>query len=101
MRKPIPGVQGRWCKVSRWWGSGLNRLPMEIDVLAESVDGKTLLAGEVKLSLTKREAEHVQAELEAKVRQLPFVKDYKKIVTRLFVAKKCPFDAIPLPWLDS
>ena len=101
MRKSIPGVQGRWRKVARWWGSGLNRLPMEIDVLAESIDGKTLLAGEMKLSLTKREAEHAQAELEAKVRQLPFAKDYKKVVTRLFVAKKSPFDAISLSWLDS
>lgn len=101
MRKPVPGVQGRWRKVSRWWGSGLNRLPMEIDVLAESIDGKTLLAGEVKLSLTKREAEHAQAELDAKVRQLPFAKKYRKIITRLFVAKKCPFDAISLSWLDS
>ena len=101
MRKSIPGVQGRWRKVARWWGSGLNRLPMEIDVLAESIDGKTLLAGEMKLSLTKREAEHAQAELESKVRQLPFAKDYKKVVTRLFVAKKSPFDAISLSWLDS
>ena len=101
MRKPIPGVQGRWRKVSRWWGSGLNRLPMEIDVLAESVDGKTLLAGEVKLSLTKREAEHEQAELDAKVRQLPFAGKYGRIVTRLFVAKKCPVDAVSLSWLDS
>ena len=101
MRKPLPGVQGRWRKVSRWWGSGLNRQPMEIDVLAESVDGKTLLAGEAKLSLTKREAEHVQGELDAKVRQLPFAAEYKKIITRLFVAKKCPTDAISLSWLDS
>lgn len=101
MRKSVPGVGGRWRKVSRWWGSGLNREPMEIDVLAESVDGKTLLAGEVKLSLAKREAEHAQAELEAKVRQLPFVRNYKKVVTRLFVARKCPAGAISLSWLDS
>ena len=101
MRKPVPGVGGRWRKVSRWWGGGLNREPMEIDVLAESVDGKTLLAGEVKLSLAKREAEHAQAELEAKVRQLPFVRNYKKVVTRLFVARKCPAGAISLSWLDS
>ena len=99
IRKPIPGVQGRWRKVSRWWGSGLNRLPMEIDVLAESIDGKTLLAGEVKLSLSKREAEHALAELNAKVRQLPFANKYKKVITRLFVAKKCPSDAISLSWI--
>ena len=100
MRKPVPGGRGRWRKVSRWWGSGLNRQPMEIDVLAESIDGKTLLAGEVKLSLTRREAEHALAELNAKVRQLPFVAKYEKIITRLFVAKKCPFDAVSLSWLD-
>ena len=55
----------------------------------------------MKLSLTKREAEHVQGELDAKVRQLPFAAEYKKIITRLFVAKKCPTDAISLSWLDS
>ena len=74
---------------------------MEIGVLAESVDGKTLLAGEAKLSLTKREAEHVQGELDAKVRQLSVAAKYKKVITRLFVAKKCSFDAISLSWLDS
>ena len=57
--------------------------------------------GTVRLLLEAAEAEHVQAELDAKVRQLPFAKDYGKIVTRLFVAKKCPFDAISLSWLDS
>ena len=36
-----------------------------------------------------------------KVRQLPFAAEYKKIITRLFVAKKCPIDAISLSWLDS
>ena len=101
MRKPVPGVEGRWRKVSRWWGTGLNRASMEIDVLAESVDGKALLAGEVKLSQTKREAEHTLSELEAKVRQLPFAANYKTIVTRLFVARRSPVGAVSLSWLDS
>lgn len=100
-RKPIPGIAGRWRRVSRWWGSGLNREPMEIDLVAESVDGRTLLVGEAKLALTKLEAEHAQRELQAKARALPFAADYDRVVTRLFVAKKCPVECVSLDWCDT
>ena len=74
-----------WRKVSRWWGAGANRRPMELDVVAESPDGETLLVGEAKLSLTKTEAAHVRAELKAKAALLPFARDYRRITTKLFV----------------
>ena len=74
-----------WRKVSRWWGAGTNRQPMELDVVAESPDGETLLVGEAKLSLTKTEAAHALAELKAKAALLPFAKDYRRITTKLFV----------------
>lgn len=35
-----------WRPASRWWGTGLDRKPMEIDVVAASDDGKALLLGE-------------------------------------------------------
>ena len=100
-RQPIPGVTGRWRRVSRWWGTGVNREPMKVDVVAESVDGKTLLVGEAKLALSRLEAEHALRELKAKAALLPFASDYDRVEVRLFVAKKCPVESISLDWCDT
>lgn len=54
-------LYGRY--VARWWGNAINRRAMEIDVVAESADGKTLLVGETKLALSEVEARHALAEL--------------------------------------
>ena len=35
-----------WKPASRWWGTGLDRKPMEIDIVSESDDGDALLLGE-------------------------------------------------------
>jgi AAA+ ATPase superfamily predicted ATPase len=40
----------RWQPASRWWGPGLDRHPMEIDIVAESEDGRALLVGEARWS---------------------------------------------------
>jgi AAA+ ATPase superfamily predicted ATPase len=40
----------RWRPASRWWGTGTDRTPMEIDVVAESDDGKAILLGEASWS---------------------------------------------------
>ena len=58
-RRPLPGLDMRFRNAARWWGSGLDRKAMEIDIVAESLDGETLLVGEAKLSLPKREAVRV------------------------------------------
>jgi AAA+ ATPase superfamily predicted ATPase len=50
-RESVPRlkIDGRsWMPARRWWGGGLNRRPMEIDIVAESADGMDLLLGEVK-----------------------------------------------------
>ena len=60
-------------------------MPMELDVVAESSDGETLLVGEAKLALTKTELAHERAELKVKAELLPFAKNYRKVVTKLFV----------------
>ena len=99
-RYPLPEGGGRWRKVSRWWGTGLDHAPMEIDVVAESVDGKTLLVGEAKLSLTKTDALRVRERLLDRVRNLPFAGAYEKVETRLFVARGGNFDCVSLDWLD-
>ncbi len=97
-RKPLPGREGRLRNAARWWGTGLDRRPMEVDLVAESIDRETLLVGEAKLSLSEADAVHVRAELEAKARQLPFAGKYKKIDTGIFVAQDPPPDAISIDW---
>lgn len=81
------GDAGARDKVARWWGNGLDRQPMEIDVVAESLDGRTLLVGEAKLSMSAREAERTLAGLKSKAANRPFANDYGNVVTRLFVAE--------------
>ena len=99
-RKPLPGSDGRLRNAARWWGVGANGRQMEIDVVAESVDRNVLFVGEVKLSLTGIEAQHAMRELEAKARQLPFADKYKRIETRLFVARNPPKGAVSLDWCE-
>lgn len=82
----VPGVSERWAQVSRWWGTGTDGKPVELDVVAESDDGQTLLVGEAKLTLLKRERARVLAELENKAQHLPFRSKYKSLITHLFVA---------------
>ncbi len=80
-------IQDREFKpASRWWGKGIDGIPMEIDVVAESVDKKMLLLGESKWT------EHVDitGEINAlinKAGNLPFTKG-KKIMPVLFLKFK-------------
>jgi hypothetical protein len=46
----LPAFGHTWRPASRWWGTGLNRQPMEIDVVAESDDKSSLLLGEASWS---------------------------------------------------
>jgi hypothetical protein len=59
---------------------------MEIDVVAESLDGKNLLLGEVKLSATAVEMDRIQKQLQVKGAQLPFAKRYQRVETVVFSA---------------
>lgn len=100
-RRPLPGLDMRFRNAARWWGSGLDRKAMEIDIVAESLDRGTLLVGEAKLSVPKKEAVHAFRDLEAKANQLPFASKYKRIVTRLFVAKDPPPGAVSVDWCEA
>ena len=76
---------------SRWWGSYYNEekqqyLPVELDVVAESFDGKHLFLGECKWQ------EHIDAKeelsrLQTIAKGLPFTKDHK-IHLGLFLKEK-------------
>ncbi|HEX5720668.1 MAG TPA: ATP-binding protein [Thermoanaerobaculia bacterium] len=59
-----------WGTAGRWWGPGLDRQPLEVDLVAYSNDGGSVLVGEVKWA-APRDAERLLAELEGKARRLP------------------------------
>ena len=100
-RKPLPGLGMRFRNAARWWGYGVDRNPMEIDIVAESLDGETLFVGEAKLALSKKEADRALYELESKAKQLPFVGKYKHLISRLFVAQDAPSAAVSIDWCES
>ena len=81
LRAPHRGIE--WARVGRWWGAGLDRQPQELDVLAESGSGETLLVGEVKWEETT-DVERSLARLEKKASLLPLAKG-KKILLELWV----------------
>ena len=68
---------------SRWWGNISRNEQMEIDVLAESTDGRSLLAGECKWT-DNEDAGHLLKQLSEKAKKLPFVAN-KEIVPVLFL----------------
>ncbi len=61
---------GSWGAARRWWGAGLDRRPLEIDLVAEDTGGR-LLVGEVKWS-SPRDGGTLLRELEQKIGRLPF-----------------------------
>lgn len=73
----------------RWWGNGLDRNMMEIDVIAESGDKKTLLVGESKWT-EKPDIKEEAGILLNKVNNLPSAKG-KKILPVLFLKRKPKF----------
>lgn len=75
-----------WRGVSRWWGTGTNRQKMEIDIVGESFDGKTLLVGEVKLSANELEVERIKRGLMTKAEALPFRGKYDSLKLEVYVA---------------
>ncbi|PYQ61427.1 MAG: ATP-binding protein [Acidobacteria bacterium] len=70
---PVLDYFGRtWGPASRWWGPGLDRQPLEIDLVAESQGRDAFLIGEVKWASPDDPARLLQ-ELERKVARLPFI----------------------------
>lgn len=74
-----------------WWGNVSKDERIEIDVIAESSDGKALLVGECKWTESENAARLIY-ELEEKVQKLPFAKG-KTIIPCLFL-KTNPVDKI-------
>jgi AAA+ ATPase superfamily predicted ATPase len=81
---PHLGLGGEsWGPAGRWWGPGLDRQPLEIDLVAESDDGRKVLIGEVKWA-SPRDAGRLLAELENKAKRLPIVAG-REVVTSLWL----------------
>lgn len=77
----------------RWWGnvlcgSAAGTRQVEIDLLAESLDGTILLAGECKWTKCEDGA-RLLADLRAKVENLSFANKYKEIRYALFLRENC------------
>lgn len=75
-RASVPRLRiggGGWGPARRWWGPGQDRQPMELDVVAESLDGRRLLIGEAKW--TDADPAPLLAELRRKTERLPLVGD--------------------------
>lgn len=77
-----------WGPAGRWWGAGLDRRPLEVDLVAESRDGGSLLVGEVKWS-PPRDASRWLGELETKAQNLPFAQG-RRVLTALWLREKVP-----------
>ncbi|MFZ4799938.1 MAG: DUF234 domain-containing protein [Bacteroidia bacterium] len=73
----------------RWWGNVTKTERIEIDLIAESTDGKALLVGECKWTESENAA-HLLFELETKAKKLPFAQG-KKIIPCLFL-KNSPIE---------
>lgn len=80
---PVSGHRGiEWGPAARWWGAGLDRKPLEIDVVAESHSGDSLLVGEVKWE-NDVDRDRTFAMLAKKAAQFPIARG-KKVVLVLW-----------------
>ena len=85
-RNAIPrlNIEGKtFNPAQRWWGKGIDRKPMELDVVAESMDKSTLLVGEAKW-MNNISVRKIWNELKAKTKNIPFVQN-RKVIPVLFL----------------
>jgi hypothetical protein len=89
VRRSVPrlSIDGReWGAANRWWGGGLDKKPLELDVVAESADGKALLVGEVKWTVDARELDRARYDLHKKMERLPLSGGHDRVIERIFAA---------------
>ncbi len=80
----LPDHGGGWGAARRWWGAGLDRRPLEIDLVAEDANRGRLLVGEVKWS-SPRAGGAVYRELEQKIARIPFAEG-REVIPLLWLA---------------
>jgi AAA+ ATPase superfamily predicted ATPase len=69
-----------WSVAARWWGQDMQRQQVEVDVVAESVDGKSILIGEVKWGAGKADAQSAVHRLRTLADSLPFVQGRRVVL---------------------
>ncbi|MCO5259139.1 MAG: ATP-binding protein [Crocinitomicaceae bacterium] len=86
-RQAVPFIEinsQRFKPASRWWGTPAPNTEIELDVVAESIDGCTLLVGECKWSDKKVDIHKLTEQLIEKAKLLPLSKG-KKVLPVLFL----------------
>ncbi|MBT3221921.1 MAG: hypothetical protein HN348_22835, partial [Proteobacteria bacterium] len=67
-----PVLEEQWLPASRWWGAGMDRKPLELDIVAENAtDPSRVLVGEVKVSATIEDTRRSMATLVTKAERCP------------------------------
>ena len=87
-RRSVPFLrlaETRWGPASRWWGAGTDG-PVEFDVVAESLDQRSVLIGEVKWSEKEAEGQRWAEQLRARIARAPFIKG-RNVVLALWLKK--------------
>lgn len=77
----------RWKPASRWWGAGSGRRSMELDVVAEAVDGSAVLIGEAKWGETAGKRGCIHEHLVDRAACCPVVRG-RPIVTALWLGNQ-------------
>lgn len=83
-----------WGPASRWWGNGRDG-PLEFDLVAESLDGNSVLLGEAKWA-SRPDLRRWRAELRARADSAPFVRG-RRVFTALWVKEGTVEDDIVTP----
>ncbi len=83
----LPIEKISWHPARRWWGAGTDRKMLEIDVAAESVDGKSLLLGEVKLTADAKACDRAIRKLQDKAARFPPARNYGRVIMKVFAAR--------------
>lgn len=87
-RQSVPFIiKSKECNpASRWWGKGLDGNQMEVDIVAESTDKKSIVVGEAKWT-GKSDLIKETDELKRKMADLPFI-GKQNLIPVLFVKQK-------------
>ncbi len=80
----IAGIE--WRPASRWWGPGLDKRPIEIDIVSESIDGSAVLVGEAKLRVRPRDWASVAAGLRSRIERCP-LQERRRVVPCVWYAE--------------
>jgi AAA+ ATPase superfamily predicted ATPase len=79
----------RWVDPARWWGTGSDGRPLELDLLARSESSDLLLAGEVKVAASRSEVPRLVSALDDRVRRCPEAQG-RSVVLRIFLLRPPP-----------